>query len=123
MHLPAVVRSLCFMTGFPFFFNDTATTEIYALSLHDALPIFVSPGMLVITGTVSSSTVIVWVWLLWLPQASVAVDRKATRKNSMHPPAADTSFCVMTGVPPQLSVATTAPSSAAGTPLAQLTVV
>src|SRR5260370_926928 len=23
-----------------FFFNDTATTEIYALSLHDALPIF-----------------------------------------------------------------------------------
>src|SRR3712207_8103149 len=29
-----------------FFFNDTATTEIYTLSLHDALPIFVarSPG-------------------------------------------------------------------------------
>src|SRR5260370_24327853 len=26
--------------GFPFFFfNDTATTEIYTLSLHDALPI------------------------------------------------------------------------------------
>src|SRR6266536_2311999 len=24
----------------PFFFNDTATTEIYTLSLHDALPIF-----------------------------------------------------------------------------------
>src|SRR3712207_8027964 len=23
-----------------FFFNDTATTEIYTLSLHDALPIF-----------------------------------------------------------------------------------
>src|SRR5689334_24904600 len=23
-----------------FFFNDTATTEIYALSLHDALPIY-----------------------------------------------------------------------------------
>src|SRR3989442_5363922 len=28
-------RSLLF-----FFFNDTATTEIYTLSLHDALPIF-----------------------------------------------------------------------------------
>src|SRR3712207_9557102 len=28
---------LCF-----FFFNDTATTEIYTLSLHDALPIYVS---------------------------------------------------------------------------------
>src|SRR5690349_22864142 len=25
-----------------FFFNDTATTEIYTLSLHDALPIFVA---------------------------------------------------------------------------------
>src|SRR5215218_3220646 len=24
----------------PFFFNDTATTDIYTLSLHDALPIF-----------------------------------------------------------------------------------
>src|SRR3712207_9251512 len=29
-----------------FFFNDTATTEIYTLSLHDALPIFRKrPGM------------------------------------------------------------------------------
>src|SRR3989475_9480155 len=26
--------------SFFFFFNDTATTEIYPLSLHDALPIF-----------------------------------------------------------------------------------
>src|SRR3712207_7177310 len=26
-----------------FFFNDTATTEIYTLSLHDALPIFLGP--------------------------------------------------------------------------------
>src|SRR3712207_7821215 len=26
-----------------FFFNDTATTEIYTLSLHDALPISVNP--------------------------------------------------------------------------------
>src|SRR2546426_12735043 len=31
-HLPRL--SSCF-----FFFNDTATTEIYTLSLHDALPI------------------------------------------------------------------------------------
>src|SRR3989338_7445897 len=29
---------------FPFFFNDTATTEIYSLSLHDALPIFELPA-------------------------------------------------------------------------------
>src|SRR3712207_8879532 len=27
------------ITRFCFFFNDTATTEIYTLSLHDALPI------------------------------------------------------------------------------------
>src|SRR5438445_11819141 len=31
-----VSRSVLF---FVFFFNDTATTEIYTLSLHDALPI------------------------------------------------------------------------------------
>src|SRR5439155_20236166 len=29
-------------TFFFFFFNDPATTEIYTLSLHDALPIFIS---------------------------------------------------------------------------------
>src|SRR2546426_6868385 len=33
-HLPDPLRF------FFFFFNDTATTEIYTLSLHDALPIF-----------------------------------------------------------------------------------
>src|SRR5256884_9336205 len=27
-----------------FFFNDTATTEIYTLSLHDALPIYALQG-------------------------------------------------------------------------------
>src|SRR2546422_9055789 len=29
----------CAVIFFVFFFNDTATTEIYTLSLHDALPI------------------------------------------------------------------------------------
>src|SRR5438105_15134768 len=33
----AIILSLY---SFFFFFNDTATTEIYTLSLHDALPIF-----------------------------------------------------------------------------------
>src|SRR2546430_17068446 len=28
-----------------FFFNDTATTEIYTLSLHDALPIYLGIGI------------------------------------------------------------------------------
>ena len=31
--------------GLFFFFNDTATTEIYTLSLHDALPICVGDGV------------------------------------------------------------------------------
>src|SRR2546427_9104226 len=35
-HLPSDRR----MRFLFFFFNDTATTEIYTLSLHDALPIF-----------------------------------------------------------------------------------
>src|SRR3712207_8298884 len=36
-----------------FFFNDTATTEIYTLSLHDALPILVASSRT--SGQVSSS--------------------------------------------------------------------
>src|SRR2546422_11417813 len=31
------------LSSFFFFFNDTATTEIYTLSLHDALPISLQP--------------------------------------------------------------------------------
>src|SRR2546430_9400769 len=37
---------------FFFFFNDTATTEIYPLSLHDALPISDAVGQAVAGGTV-----------------------------------------------------------------------
>src|SRR2546429_6799817 len=33
------MSGVCPVTSF-FFFNDTATTEIYTLSLHDALPIY-----------------------------------------------------------------------------------
>src|SRR5437867_8827348 len=36
--------SLSLSIIFFFFFNDTATTEIYTLSLHDALPILVQTG-------------------------------------------------------------------------------
>src|SRR6266704_6638776 len=35
-----VIDSLYTYLSSFFFFNDTATTEIYTLSLHDALPIF-----------------------------------------------------------------------------------
>src|SRR5438132_13632439 len=30
------------MYSYCFFFNDTSTTEIYTLSLHDALPIYIA---------------------------------------------------------------------------------
>src|SRR5262245_64649215 len=41
MSISRLVSSLFLLTSFSFFFffNDTATTEIYTLSLHDALPI------------------------------------------------------------------------------------
>src|SRR5258706_12398899 len=39
-----LVLTTDFSSCFFFFFNDTATTEIYTLSLHDALPIFVHAG-------------------------------------------------------------------------------
>src|SRR2546425_11493776 len=40
MYVPSVVSLVAVsVMSFLFFFNDTATTEIYTLSLHDALPI------------------------------------------------------------------------------------
>ena len=75
------------MTGFPtcalpfssfFFFNDTATTEIYTLSLHDALPICRS-GLMIQeytphrgsgdkTARLNSVADIVRSGLVWVPQ-------------------------------------------------------
>src|SRR2546427_8898198 len=40
--MPRVVRAVRWFSFF--FFNDTATTEIYTLSLHDALPISLAPA-------------------------------------------------------------------------------
>src|SRR4029077_21298846 len=36
---PVVLDTVLILCLYVFFFNDTATTEIYTLSLHDALPI------------------------------------------------------------------------------------
>src|SRR3712207_9418098 len=36
---PLLPIEVCLLLSDSFFFNDTATTEIYTLSLHDALPI------------------------------------------------------------------------------------
>src|SRR6266446_10449161 len=43
--------------SFLFFFNDTPTTEIYTLSLHDALPICHCPTDLIVTSTAGSPMV------------------------------------------------------------------
>src|SRR6266511_4078370 len=47
MFLPLILLYLSFSFIF-FFFNDTATTEIYTLSLHDALPISIDVPFLVV---------------------------------------------------------------------------
>src|SRR5260221_8641189 len=39
-----LIKLICHPSLF-FFFNDTATTEIYTLSLHDALPIYWAKGI------------------------------------------------------------------------------
>src|SRR5258707_1287129 len=40
--LGSIITQKLFRLRIFFFFNDTATTEIYPLSLHDALPIYFS---------------------------------------------------------------------------------
>src|SRR5438874_5538605 len=79
---------------FFFFFNDTATTEIYTLSLHDALPIFLIVkckhfGMqfkyfvrLSISETFWFNKIVFW------------LDRKSTRLNSSHVEISYAVFCL-----------------------------
>src|SRR6266542_4025658 len=66
-----------------FFCNDTATTEIYTLSLHDALPILrrlrLAPGQL--SPHCQGQT--------WAPE-----DRKSTRLNSSHGSISYAVFCL-----------------------------
>src|SRR5215216_7248750 len=67
-----------------FFFNDTATTEIYTLSLHDALPI--SPRLRARrTASGDTST----------PRTPTSRrDRKSTRLNSSHQIISYAVFCL-----------------------------
>src|SRR6267154_1067235 len=81
------VRPLHVAYGY-FFFNATPTTEIYTLSLHDALPIFIHPAGSYrqesnwATGPKSSHCSIAW------------KDRKSTRLNSSHPSISYAVFCL-----------------------------
>ncbi len=70
---------------FLFFFNDTATTEIYTLSLHDALPIFVLVESLTLVDVDALNDVLVLVESLTLVDVDPLKDRKSTRLNSSHP--------------------------------------
>src|SRR6266849_8956351 len=67
-----------------FFFNYTATTEIYTLSLHDALPIrWRRPRA--------------WPSMPWRPRPGrqpPARDRKSTRLNSSHEWSSNAVFCL-----------------------------
>src|SRR5262245_65384232 len=80
---------------FLFFFNDTATTEIYTLSLHDALPIsgerhhsYCRPGVAYIHDGVLTSGVA-------CAQAhGCSRDRKSTCLNSSHLGISYAVFCL-----------------------------
>src|SRR2546430_8600019 len=89
---------------FLFFFNDTATTEIYTLSLHDALPIFIegfagrlfAPVSWTVTFALMASlvvaiTLIPVLALKWLTNIR---DRKSTRLNSSHSQISYAVFCL-----------------------------
>src|SRR5438105_6252188 len=73
-----------------FFFHDTATTEIYTLSLHDALPIFLNwQSGLAATHGVSAGTA-AGTWTI----NGVRADRKSTRLNSSHEWISYAVFCL-----------------------------
>src|SRR2546427_2099446 len=76
-----------------FFFNDTATTEIYTLSLHDALPIsdvlvsdleMPDKGGYWLIGQVRTLS----------PEQGGTTDRKSTRLNSSHSQISYAVFCL-----------------------------
>src|SRR5436190_6754610 len=73
-----------------FFFNDTATTEIYTLSLHDALPIS-GPGSGPLSGGAPEYSQSRRGELLGMVGAR---DRKSTRLNSSHTVISYAVFCL-----------------------------
>src|SRR5438445_12721279 len=79
-------RSFCL---FCFFFNDTATTEIYTLSLHDALPIF--------NGLYKAEIIHrrgPWSVIRGRRVRHARIDRKSTRLNSSHANISYAVFCL-----------------------------
>src|SRR3712207_7000145 len=76
---------------FFFFFNDTATTEIYTLSLHDALPISEHRHIVVLPQRLHRAVGGVVVQKGYVLGAQ---DRKSTRLNSSHANISYAVFCL-----------------------------
>src|SRR3712207_8943967 len=80
---------------FFFFFNDTATTEIYTLSLHDALPICAGARR---SGARRDAPDVLHALALQHPAeqpfAVPRLDRKSTRLNSSHANISYAVFCL-----------------------------
>src|SRR5258708_10555513 len=76
-----------------FFFNDTATTEIYTLSLHDALPIF---QQIFLVEKLAAGPELEVSWLGTFERAVTVreLDRKSTRLNSSHQIISYAVFCL-----------------------------
>src|SRR3712207_8787759 len=97
-HVAHVVWSVWF-----FFFNDTATTEIYTLSLHDALPIFfhklrrLRPDLGQLLAHLGAQV------LVDLQDLQLRLDRKSTRLNSSHANISYAVFCLKKKKPMQTS--------------------
>src|SRR3712207_8540694 len=89
-----------------FFFNDTATTEIYTLSLHDALPIWKTTSSfhdktlndLDIEGTYLNITKAIYdkstANIILNGERLKTLDRKSTRLNSSHANISYAVFCL-----------------------------
>src|SRR3712207_8032316 len=94
------------MSQCAFFFNDTATTEIYALSLHDALPIFGSRRLTFMTDDATCDAANSRNFTQMSPRRgalrggegprrrSPRRDRKSTRLNSSHANISYAVFCL-----------------------------
>src|SRR2546427_5664069 len=95
---------------FFFFFNDTATTEIYTLSLHDALPISRDRAKCKLRLSGSSA----WANLSYTSGVPYQVfdssaDRKSTRLNSSHSQISYAVFCLKKKKKQRLSASSNKP--------------
>src|SRR5258708_10494059 len=85
-----------------FFFNDTATTEIYTLSLHDALPICGGVYWQPLSQAETNANAVALFWSSTTASVLIAPlvvltdqeDRKSTRLNSSHQIISYAVFCL-----------------------------